>query len=263
METTKTIERGCGQRQPGGVYLESGSEFGTLPISSLIADPVVPVDIRQLNLTAKGQKLLEEDGVTHVADIVGSTHYPNAADFIMEAVHYGVSRRASSGLDFSSITPESMLLLLHSRAILERKRIFADQRPKWECILHPERHDYCEPTCAGTHWVNVLPGHNVQHDLEGHDIGLCSTDGATWTLGDYGMRCFTAPAPHIVTLPCGLQYVASPLQQHGWFDFSHGVIMRCPISRIVLVDDPENSEHIKRIYDRIAAASVPVAVVPE
>lgn len=110
--------RGCGKsRDAGGIYMECGSfGGGGIPMSMLIKDPVPLFDPESVGLSPVGVKVVEFDGVFHVFDWVGASHYPNAADFLEEAVRLGLSRRIPKTAEFSRLTAESRLILVHPKA---------------------------------------------------------------------------------------------------------------------------------------------------
>jgi hypothetical protein len=63
-----------------------------------------------------GVKLVQVGSVWHIFDWVGSQHYPNVADFVEEVRRFGLSRRLPKTLDFSKLTAESRIFLVHDRA---------------------------------------------------------------------------------------------------------------------------------------------------
>lgn len=117
-----TVERGCGTRKVGGVYLMVKTGPYGRPLDGFLVCPPRAISGAQevaLGLKDIGVTLVKDDrGVTHVYDIVGQNHYPNVADFLEELRRLGASRKVSPGLDFSALTPESRLVLLHRRAML-------------------------------------------------------------------------------------------------------------------------------------------------
>lgn len=109
------IARGCGTRSAGSVYLECNvSPYGTLPMTDFLLDPPLPfaVDCKL------GVSLQERQGTTMVIDHIGSAHYPNATDFLVEGMRFGFSRKISPNLDLSRIQPGSRLLFVHDRGLV-------------------------------------------------------------------------------------------------------------------------------------------------
>lgn len=111
------VERGCGTRVRSGIYFECGfaPPGQGRPIEDFIFCP--PIDLPPgLSVPARGVSLMTDaNGVTHIIDRIGLGHYPNVLDFIEEARRFGVSRRLPANLDFSRLTPESRLILVHDR----------------------------------------------------------------------------------------------------------------------------------------------------
>jgi hypothetical protein len=119
-----SVERGCGNRVKGGVYIESGlSKFG-LTIYFFLQDPPIVVDANALGITPRGVKLIERNGVWHVLDWVGSEFYPNVLDFVKEVQAFGLSRRLPATMDFSKLTEDSRIILLHARASVRNPQAF-------------------------------------------------------------------------------------------------------------------------------------------
>lgn len=132
------VERGCGEREQGGVYAETGlSRYGT-PLEYFLIDPPQPLPVG-LDLINKPQ--LWEDsatGITHLLIWVGSEHYEWCSDYIEETRRFGASRRINPNLDLSRLTRESRMILAHPRAI---NALWEKQHPPQECQKHLPRHD--------------------------------------------------------------------------------------------------------------------------
>lgn len=124
-------ERGCGEREPGGVYAECGLSPVGLPLEYLLIDPPLPVP-EGLDLINKPQLWLRtEAGGTNepvlavetgrpIYDLVihvGAQHYPYAPDYIEETRRMGASRKLNANLDLSLLTRHSRMLLAHPKAI--------------------------------------------------------------------------------------------------------------------------------------------------
>jgi hypothetical protein len=123
--------RGCGEREPGGVYAECGlSPFGS-PLEHFLIDPPLPlpegvdlVNKPQLWLRTDpiaGSPVLDPETKRPVYDLliwVGAEHYPEAVDYIEEARKLGASRRLNPQMDLSKLTRRSRMLLAHPRALL-------------------------------------------------------------------------------------------------------------------------------------------------
>ena len=121
------VERGCGEREPGGVYVECGlSPFGR-PLEHFLIDPPLPIP-DGLDLINKpqcwqrtlpsGEPALDAQGhpIFDLLIWVGEEHYPYCPDFIQEVQHYGASRRLNPNLDLSLLSQSSRMILAHPLA---------------------------------------------------------------------------------------------------------------------------------------------------
>ena len=204
-----TSERGCGRRVAGGVYAETRiSRDGGQPLEFFLVDPPQVVDLNRLGLTAVGVRLVEIEGVWQIFDIVGEEHYPYPADYVEETRLKGASRRLSRNLDFSKISPQSHLVLVHRKAILQNFHQYP-QPPVVECPKMLAAHAVAplEETCAGLWW---------------HDIH--ATDGEMLENGRI------------------LRKLAGGIQYHAWArphnvrpEYQHGIFMMLPITNLAVI----------------------------
>lgn len=131
--TTAGVERGCGYREKGGAYLECGLDEDGAPVEAFLIDP--PTEFH--TDVQIGQQLVSRDGVTHVLDWIGSSHYGFPCDFIEEVRRYGMSRRISRNLDVERLTSRSRVLCIHARArfVGVNETPPTPNRPKQRCGL--------------------------------------------------------------------------------------------------------------------------------
>ena len=132
------VERGCGEREQGGVYGESGlSPYGS-PLENFLIDPPLPLP-EGIDLINKPQ-LCEDPatGITHLLIWVGAEHYTYTPDYIEETRRFGASRRINPNLELSRLTHESHMILAHPRAI---NALWEEQNPPQECQKHIPLHD--------------------------------------------------------------------------------------------------------------------------
>lgn len=158
-------KRGCGDREPGGVYAESGLSKHGLPLEAFMFDPPLPSP-PELDLVNKsqlwqrvdpttGEPVLDEN-LQPIFDLlihVGAVHYPFATDYFEETRHLGASRRLNPNLDLSKLSRYSRMLLAHPKAIIPAWR---DLLPPARCGKHAPFHDqayyhrlYAELVAAG------------------------------------------------------------------------------------------------------------------
>jgi hypothetical protein len=179
LPVVSTDPRGCGKRKQGGVYAECGLSSEGWPIEHFLVDPPQVVDEGQMGLSSIGVKLLEARGAWHVFDIVGQQHYPHVADFIEEARRMGASRRLSRTLDFSKLTADSKLVLLHRRAHIDNsgayyEALFDPRTPEaqrasdWECPTGLSSHAWRPgEMCAGLWWADLEALHCRETPADG------------------------------------------------------------------------------------------------
>jgi hypothetical protein len=123
--------RGCGDREGGGVYAESGLGPGGSALEHFLFDPplALPEGVDLVNkplLWARtdpitGEPVLDLETQEPIYDLliwVGAEHYPEAADYIEETRRLGASRRLNPQMDLSKLTRQSSMLLAHPHAII-------------------------------------------------------------------------------------------------------------------------------------------------
>ena len=229
--------------------MEAGSaEEGGLPMFSLIEDPLVSLSPELYGVTPVGVKLIEMNGVTHVFDWVGAKHYPNAADFLEEAIRLGLSRRLSRSEDLSRLTPQSRLILIH---------------PKGYVMKVGQGQDLPVPCPTGLH-VTSEEGFNRRTEA-----------GILWRMGE----------PKTLKGPTSDKHTPSwaplPISAEGFYErqmpsfryaidekpegtiFAPGIIMVAPIERLCVVNDPKDRENFYASFDAAANANLPIIVGEE
>lgn len=163
---TQTAVRGCGVRKCGGVYVEVPLSSCGMPFEYFLIDPPVVIDADALGLSPVGVKLIKrpDSNVYDVWDIIGQEHYPNVADFIEEGKRLGLSRRISTGADFSLLTEESKLICLHARAHIDNPGDYtdheADSKAAWDCPKKIGSHlswpnPKNAPMCVSLYWQDI------------------------------------------------------------------------------------------------------------
>ncbi len=117
MTTVQGGRRLCGSgRTAGETYLECA--VGTHG-QQLLVDIPDWIEPEMFGLSDLGVRLITDpNGVTHVLDIVGRSHYPEVADFIEEGFRMGISRKISSATPVTGLTVQSKLFLIHARALV-------------------------------------------------------------------------------------------------------------------------------------------------
>lgn len=131
--------RGCGEREAGGVYAESGIGPYGFPLEHFMIDPPQPVPAG-LDLINKprivprelftGSQALDEAGQP-ICDLlmhIGAVYYPFAPDFLEETRRLGASRRIPANLTLSLLSRVSRMVLAHPKAIPANWQLLAPPR---------------------------------------------------------------------------------------------------------------------------------------
>jgi hypothetical protein len=171
--TAIPVPRGCGEREPGGVYIECGlSPYGR-PLEEFLVDPPLPPPegkgkeelANKPQLWVRTARTDPADPSTEyvvmnpgteqpIVDLllwIGAEFYPYVSDYIEEVRRFGASRKLNPNLDFSQITRWSRMILIHPYAL----------NTLWQEQQRPR-------TCAKS-----IPGHALlERDDEGGEHGL-------------------------------------------------------------------------------------------
>lgn len=164
---TVVATRACGDRVAGGIYLTVPTSPDGAVVDNFLIDPPRPVDMTAMGLSSIGTTIIEKtsdkgDRNTYVMDVVGQSHYPNVSDFIEEARRHGISRRIARNADFSRLTSQSRLILIHARGYITNSGEYHLARPKdeWWCPRNIPSHIRPEFTgmCASLWWEDLHEG---------------------------------------------------------------------------------------------------------
>lgn len=249
------VTRGCGTRKKGGIYLECGlSEFGK-PAEEFLVDPIQRIDPIQFGLTAINQRMIQDpEGTYHILDWIGQDSYPNPTDWFEEVRRFGMSNRTELSQDkYSLLTPfKSNVLAVHKRAWVNYSgtsaRHFEGIDPRenmsaepylytWDyCPLGKPLHDQHHPDhwscCAGVMWSDLLRFEKDQHG-EGRETRRVMPSFSYWGA------------------------LATTLFEH-----QPGIFARFPITRIVVIKDPDNNTHEEQVK-KLRGTKVPFEIVDE
>jgi hypothetical protein len=132
------VLRGCGERTPGGIYVECGVSPVGRPFEDFLVDPplALPPGLGFEALANKPQFWTDPDTrATHLVLWIGEQFYPHVADFVEEARRFGISRKLSPQLlerpEFGRLTLSSRMILAHPRAL---NTCWAQQPPPFRCL---------------------------------------------------------------------------------------------------------------------------------
>ncbi len=143
------VPRGCGEREPGGVYAESGLSPRGRPLEEFLFDPPLPIPegldlinkpqlwVRSL---ASGELALDEEEkpIYDLLIWVGEEHYKYCPDYLEETRRYGASRRLNPNLDLSLLSRSSRMILAHPHVLNTR---WQEQHPPQNCKKRIPGHD--------------------------------------------------------------------------------------------------------------------------
>lgn len=131
------VVRGCGERSPGGLYVECGLSPVGRPFDDFLIDPPLPL-LPGLDATGLANKPRfvrdPADGTPHLVIWIGAEHYPYVSDFVEEARRFGISRKLSPSVlrqkEAADLSLASRMLLVHPHVINVR---WQSQRPPYRC----------------------------------------------------------------------------------------------------------------------------------
>jgi len=253
--------RGCGTRVHGGIYIEVTLAEGGSPLELFLVDPARELP-EGLEIPNRGIAIHERivmgkpTGVYDVYDRIGTNYYPNVADFLFETRQHGISRRVSANADFGKLTKQSRLILIHGRAIMENAddlyraidtemREFTDAH-SWYCPCRVEGHDDyplytrdsrdCMPTCVGAYNECVVGGTELLDPRYPNRT-------VKRTVGDTTYEARRTP---LGVIP----------------EYSEGIFMRIPISRIAVIADPDGHKDVPNA-EKASQSGLPVVVEEE
>jgi hypothetical protein len=233
--TTIPTRRACGKRVAAGVYAETRlSPFGQ-PVESYLLCPPKPIDIVAWGLTPRGARLVEMEGRWHIFDIVSKADYA-VADYVEETRCKGASRRLACQVDFSKLTANSRLVLIHEQAIIENVDHYP-QPPVVCCPLDLHRTPL-EEMCAGLWW---------------HDFPV----EALQPLRDLG--------GYRRTLPGGVSYFAHPRPAGLLPRYHHAIFMSLPVTNLVVIAgrNPQEDARAKTAFQAAIQGGLPVFMEAE
>lgn len=247
LNSGEAIERGCGVREPGGIYFETVTSKRGRPVEDFLFDPPLPAE--DLNLPARGVTILERpdgSGIFDVWDRVGEANYPNVADMVEEIRRYGLSRRAGKSLDFSKLGPGSMIFLTHPRAIMTNHLDLV-------ALLREEAQD----TPDAAHVFRCPCGKRLHAHYLMDPVGMCV--GLWWeavTKAEGSLDPY-APLRTVERQNGSTKYVARQVP-HGFKpEYAEGVFARFPIHQLAVIADPEGGQD-EVAHERLEGTKLPV-----
>jgi hypothetical protein len=259
-----SVVRGCGTRQPGGIYLVSELGEKGKPLDYFLIDAPRPIDAEKVGLSARGVTLTELAGAPCILDWVGADGYPNVADFLEEVARFGSSRRVQSGLDFSRLGPGSRHLFVHPKAVIENPQEYWDYVPAEGCAYAPD----------------CLPGRVLDDEAlgpcvtrrpdHGDEQGMCATlwwhdlhpDSVVYAAEEGIFEAQTLWRASVKRQMPGFAYHAFARPQDTRARYTPGAFLWLPVHRIAVIDDPEGGAH-EAALKKASKAGLPVDLEKE
>lgn len=260
MMRNETPVRGCGRRHAGGVYLETPLGKKGIPFNAALVCPPVPIDVEAMRLSARGTFLLERQGVWHVFDRVGTQNYPNVQDFIEEARRHGVSRRIAKTTDFSKLTPDSRLILIHDRAVIEHPEDY------WRAMYDnavAEREASGLDTEPESSWRPLagcprgLPEHTSHRLGDPLPRQMCHALYAEDIEGGEVVYDPAVPYRTVERTVGETTYRARRRPDEVSPTYQAGIFMTVPIGYLAVIRDPDDGTHAEAL-DRVNASGIDV-----
>ena len=143
------MNRGCGKRKPGGVYICTKLSSDGVPLEEFIIDPPRPYEGEKFRTPL----ILERDGLCHLLFWVGRAFYPFPSDFIEEVRRFGASKRVPVDFPIEKLSKGSLMFFVHPRAIIKNHTALP---PPPRCPKNLAEHLSNETYCLG-HSYQVAP----------------------------------------------------------------------------------------------------------
>ncbi len=243
--------RGCGDREEGGVYAESGlSASGGSPLEHFLFDPPLPLPdgvdlVNKPQLWQRIDPISGEPVLDPVTDIpvydlliwIGAEHYPEAVDYIEETRRLGASRRLNPQMDLSKLTCASRMLLAHPRVIIASWR---DLLPPRFCRKHLPYHDQGFYERVYSDQLEVGETLDATHDDE--RVGPCIFKLWEVLSKDEAIETFEREGHH----PLCLRQIGSTIYEYTptgeqVSEWQAGFILGLPITGIALIQYQDGS----------------------
>lgn len=222
--------------------------------------PLKPIVLADYRIKQRGVSLICVDGVYHVADRVGKKYYPNVLDIVEEGRWIGCSRRCE-GIDYSLLTRESRLLLIHERAFIDNRLSYLininseEERQIFRCPQGHPHHTYDALLAAAMERqpVEMCAGF-FRHDLR---YGISNWDDHV-KASEKGERIIVHRP-----LACGRVYGGYGQPIGITPVYQDAIFMSLPLGGIEIVGDPNDKTHIKKFEDASRCTGLDVRIVKE
>ena len=146
------MNRGCGKRKAGGVYICTKLSPHGVPLEEFIIDPPESYGGEKFRVPI----ILEKNGMNHLLFWVGKEFYPYPSDFIEEVRRFGASKRVPVEFPIQKLSVGSLMFFMHPLAIIKDHKVLP---PPPRCPKHLKSHLNNETYCLG-HSYQVAPANH-------------------------------------------------------------------------------------------------------
>jgi hypothetical protein len=146
------MNRGCGKRKAGGVYICTKLSPHGVPLEEFIIDPPEAYEGEKFRVPI----ILEKNGVNHLLFWVGKEFYPFPSDFVEEVRRFGASKRVPVEFPIQKLSAGSLMFFIHSLAIIKNHKVLP---PPPRCPKRLKGHLDNQTYCLG-HSYQVAPANH-------------------------------------------------------------------------------------------------------
>ena len=146
------MNRGCGKRKPGGVYVCSKLSPHGVPLEEYLIDPPEFYGGERFRVPI----IFERNGANHLLFWVGKEFYPYPSDFIEEVRRFGASKRVPVEFPIQKLTAWSLMFFVHPLAIIRDHQTLP---PPPRCPKRMKSHLANKAYCLG-HSYQVAPANH-------------------------------------------------------------------------------------------------------
>ena len=136
------MNRGCGRRKAGGVYICTKLSRDGAPLEEFIIDPPRLYTGEKFRVPI----IFETDGKNHLLFWVGKEFYPFPSDFIEEVRRFGASKRVPVEFPIEKLSAGSLMFFVHPRAMIQNHQVLP---PPPRCPKNFPDHLSNETYCLG------------------------------------------------------------------------------------------------------------------
>lgn len=187
------MNRGCGRRKPGGVYICTKLSPHGVPLEEFIIDPPEAYEGEKLRTPI----VFGRNETNHLLSWVGKEFYPYPSDFIEEVRQFGASKRVPVEFPIQKLSAWSLMFFVHPLAIIQDYQTLP---PPPRCPKRMKSHLANKAYCLG-HSYRVAPANHEGRRKIGdtiYDVKPRSTDFTLEFLPGIFLRLPITDIDHVV-----------------------------------------------------------------